>query len=113
MGISRGLRDFQGAVGAVGNLVLVFHRIHGPAFSTAFRVLTHHVRSKPYRDGVVQVMVDRHGLSGQGVAPAALFDLPPTLADGHGIVLANHALGLNREDQSRSRRPVLRNAVPG
>ena len=29
------LRDFQGAVGSVGNLGLVFHAFHGPAISTA------------------------------------------------------------------------------
>ena len=40
MGISRRLRDFQGAVDTGGNLGLVFHRVHGPAFSTAFRVVT-------------------------------------------------------------------------
>src|SRR5690349_21936241 len=35
VGISGDWRDFQGTVGAVGNLVLVFHGFHGPAFSTA------------------------------------------------------------------------------
>src|SRR3954466_6038826 len=29
------LRDFQGAVGAVGNRFLVFHGFHGPVFSKA------------------------------------------------------------------------------
>src|ERR1700677_2035420 len=33
-----GFVDFQGTVGAVGNLVLVFHRFHGPVFSTALRL---------------------------------------------------------------------------
>src|SRR6266404_144746 len=33
--ISRGWRDFQGAVGRVENLGLVFHSFHGPGISTA------------------------------------------------------------------------------
>lgn len=33
--ISRCWRDFQGAVGRVGNLLLVFHAFHGPVISTA------------------------------------------------------------------------------
>lgn len=33
--ISRCWRDFQGAVGRVGNLFLVFHAFHGPGISTA------------------------------------------------------------------------------
>jgi hypothetical protein len=35
--ISPGLRDFQGAVGSVGNLGLVFHAFHHPGISTAPR----------------------------------------------------------------------------
>jgi hypothetical protein len=35
VGISRRWRDFQGAVGRVGNLLLVFHAFHGPGISTA------------------------------------------------------------------------------
>jgi hypothetical protein len=35
VGISRRRRDFQGAVGRVGNLLLVFHAFHGPGISTA------------------------------------------------------------------------------
>jgi len=35
--IPLGLRDFQGAVGSVGNLVLVFHTFHRPGISTAPR----------------------------------------------------------------------------
>jgi len=35
VGISPGLRDFQGAVGGVGSLLLAFHSFHGPAISTA------------------------------------------------------------------------------
>src|ERR1035441_1005215 len=34
VGISRCWRDFQGPVGSVGNLLLVFHSSHGPAIST-------------------------------------------------------------------------------
>jgi hypothetical protein len=33
--ISRGVRDFQGPVGSVGNRFLVFHTFHGPGISTA------------------------------------------------------------------------------
>src|SRR6184192_1346902 len=33
VGISRGWRDFQGAVGRVENLSLVFHSFHGPGIS--------------------------------------------------------------------------------
>jgi hypothetical protein len=33
--ISRCMRDFQGTVGRVENLVLVFHSFHGPGISTA------------------------------------------------------------------------------
>jgi len=33
--ISRRRRDFQGAVGRVGNLLSVFHAFHGPGISTA------------------------------------------------------------------------------
>jgi hypothetical protein len=35
VGISRRSRDFQGAVGRVENLLLVFHAFHGPVISTA------------------------------------------------------------------------------
>src|SRR5439155_7425230 len=35
--IPRVLRDFQGAVGSVENLGLVFHAFHGPSISTALR----------------------------------------------------------------------------
>jgi hypothetical protein len=37
VGISRVLRDFQGTVGSVGNLLPVFHAFHGPGISTALR----------------------------------------------------------------------------
>ena len=39
MGIPLLLRDFQGTVGTVGNRFVVFHGLHGPAFSTALREL--------------------------------------------------------------------------
>jgi hypothetical protein len=35
VGISRGVRDFQGPVGSVGNRFLVFRTFHGPGISTA------------------------------------------------------------------------------
>lgn len=44
------------------------------------------------------MLVDGHGLSSQAVAPAALADLPPLLADGHRVVLSHDPLGLDRED---------------
>ena len=37
VGISRSLRDFQGAVERVGKLLLLFHAFHGPGISTALR----------------------------------------------------------------------------
>jgi hypothetical protein len=37
VGISPLLRDFQGAVGSVGNRSLVFHAFHDPGISTALR----------------------------------------------------------------------------
>ena len=49
--------DFQGAVGAVGNLGVVFHRSHGTGFSTAY-----HMRSVANRDGSIQMLMDRHRL---------------------------------------------------
>ena len=39
VGISRSLRDFQGAVGSVGKLPLLFHAFHGPVISTALFLL--------------------------------------------------------------------------
>jgi hypothetical protein len=57
--------DFQGAVGAVGNPGLVFHRFHGTVFSTAFRPTAHHVRTVANRDRAIEVFVDRHCLPGQ------------------------------------------------
>ena len=35
VGISQGLRDFQGTVGGVGSLLLAFHAFHSPVISTA------------------------------------------------------------------------------
>jgi hypothetical protein len=37
VGISRFLRDFQGTVESVGNLLLLFHAFHRPGISTALR----------------------------------------------------------------------------
>jgi hypothetical protein len=44
VGISRGGRDFQGAVGSVGNVGFVFHAFHGPVISTAFWAGRHRKR---------------------------------------------------------------------
>ena len=71
MGIPPG--DFQGAVGTVGNLLLVFHGLHGPAFSTALRfcwlvigvIAADHVRSVADRHGRVQVLMDGNRATGQ------------------------------------------------
>ena len=38
VGIARLLRDFQGTVGRVGKLSLLFHSFHGPGISTALSV---------------------------------------------------------------------------
>src|ERR1700692_1215487 len=82
VGISRGGRDFQGTVGAVGNLVLFFHGFHGPAFSTALfgggllkRMSTtvepaDHMRAVADRHGSVQVFVNGYGAAGQRAAEA-------------------------------------------
>jgi hypothetical protein len=61
VGIAGG--DFQGAVGVAGNLGLVFRSFHGSVFSTAFRVVTDHVRAEPNRDRVIQMLVDGDGLT--------------------------------------------------
>src|SRR5450755_4425493 len=114
------LRDFQGAVGAVGNRLPVFHRFHGPAFSTAVPCLfagrfarpaigviaPDHVRSVTDRDVPIEVLMDGDRAAGQRVAEPALLDLPVTIADRHRVVLGHHALGLHREDpvQIRARR---------
>src|SRR4029077_12786911 len=67
VGISRFGRDFQGSVGAGGNLLLVFAGPHAPAFSTALfggfadqlfaraAITAHHVRPVADRDGFIQV----------------------------------------------------------
>lgn len=50
MEISRGGRDFQGAVGRVENLGLVFHSFHGPGISTA-PFLLRSIRHRPVHWG--------------------------------------------------------------
>ena len=40
---------------------------------------------------LIQVLMDGHGLAGQGVAPAAFVDLPPAVFDRHRVVLALEA----------------------
>src|ERR1019366_389423 len=110
VGISRLRRDFQGSVGASGNLLLVFTGFHAPAFSTALfgrradqffsraAVASYHVRAIADRDGSIQVFADRYRASRQAVAESCLVDLPPAVSDGHGVVLFHHALRLYRED---------------
>ena len=107
-------RDFQGAVGTVGNLLLVFHGFHGPVFSTAlrFRCLpgrrksADHVGAVADRHIAVQVFMDGDRTSGQGTAKATLFQLPVLISDGDGVVLGHHALSLHGKDpiQIRPRR---------
>ena len=112
MGIPPGLRDFQGAVETVGNRFVVFHGLHGPAFSTALRelfragwanlaggrVAADNVWPIADRHVSIQMLMDRHGAAGQRAAKPALLQLPIALRDRDGIVLGHHALGLNRED---------------
>jgi len=115
--------DFQGAVGAVGNLGLVFHRFHGPVFSTAlwpwFRVerwlsigaiAADDMRAEADGHGRIQMLVDGHGAAGQGVPEPRLLQLPVSIGDRHGIVLGHDALGLHGEDpvQVRARGPAKR-----
>ena len=47
---------------------------------------------------LIQVFMDGHGLTRQGVAPAALIDLPPAVFDRHRVVFIHHTLSLDRED---------------
>ena len=96
VGIAGG--DFQGAVGVVGNLGLVLRNSHGPVFSTAWLVTADQVRAVANRDCTIQVLMNGHRLAGQRMAPAAFVNLPPAILDGHGVVLAHHSFGLDRED---------------
>src|SRR5262249_2825137 len=105
------LRDFQGTVGTVGNRFLVFHRFHGPGFSTALRPLssaasqrlaigpiaTNHMRTVTNRNRFVQMLMDDHGAACQRAPEPAFLQLPPPFPDGHGVVLVHHSLGLYRE----------------
>lgn len=56
------------------------------------------VRAETNRDRYIQVLVDGHGLAGQRVSPAALFDLPPAVLDRLRVIFAHHPLSLDRED---------------
>jgi len=56
---------FQAAVGAVGNLVLVFHRFHGRVISTALREVSDAMRPPVNRNSAVQVLMDGHRLARQ------------------------------------------------
>src|SRR5207237_2358217 len=95
VGNSPRLRVFQGAVGAVGNLGLVFHGFHGTVFSTAFgwfqraaglRIASHHMGTEANRHRAVQVLVNGYGPIRQAVAPAAFLDLPAAIFDGDRVV---------------------------
>ena len=88
VGISRLWRDFQGSVGAGGNLLLVFAGFHAPAFSTALRwfgviqflsavvKVPHYVWSEADRNRPVQVLMDCYRTSSQSAAEPRLIDLP-------------------------------------
>src|SRR5678815_2524649 len=77
-------RRFPRGGGSCGKPGLVFRSFHGPAFSTAFRVMTDDVRTEANGDRVIQMLVDGHGLTRQSMAPAALVNLPPMVFDRHG-----------------------------
>jgi hypothetical protein len=85
VGIAGG--DFQGAV---ENRILVFQ---GSVFSTA-----HYVRTVTNRDRAIQVLMNGHGVAGQGIPPAGFIELPPLIANRYRVVLSHHPFGLNRED---------------
>src|SRR5277367_5471443 len=82
VGIAGG--DFQGATGS--------------GISTAFRVAAHQMRSESNGYRAVQVLVNGHGLAGQRMFPATLLDLPPAIADSHGVVLTHNPFRVDRED---------------
>ena len=79
-------RDFQGSVGTVGNRFMVFHGLHGPAFSTALpllvrsglailaggRVTADHMWPISNRHVPVQMLMDRYGAAGERIAKPAL-----------------------------------------
>jgi hypothetical protein len=52
VGISRFVRDFQGSVGAAGNLLLVFAGFQAPVFSTALLRLSGRAIRIPATDRV-------------------------------------------------------------
>src|SRR5437870_6267687 len=121
VGNSPRLRVFQGAVGAVGNLGLVFHGFHGTVFSTAFgwfqraaglRIASHHMGTEANRYRAVQVLVNGYGPIRQAVAPAAFLDLPAAILNGHRALSTTRSVWMENTC-SRSRRPHLRKAVPG
>ena len=91
----------------MGNLLLVFHRFHGSAFSTAlgFRqcvsvavIVAHHMRPIAGRNRFVQVFMDGYRATGQRVPPAGRIDLPDLVLQGERVVFRHAALSLNRED---------------
>src|SRR6266849_1754001 len=119
VGISRFGRDFQGSVGAGGNLLLVFAGSHAPAFSTALfggfadqlfaraAITAHHVRPVADRDGFIQVFMDRYRASRQAVAESCFIDLPPPVLDGHRVVFFHHSLPHKNRDSRNSRMSTL------
>ena len=114
-------RDFQEAVGVVGNRWAVFHDFHRPVFSTALFVLAFraldgrsirgvtadHMRAETDRHSPVQVLVDGHRRSGERMPEAALLQLPAPLGNGNRVVLVHYPLGLHREHpvQAAARAP--------
>ena len=111
VGISRLLRDFQGSVGAGGNLLLVFTGFHAPVFSTALSfdlvgerltaavVTANHMGAVPDGHRSLQVLMHRHRLFGQAIPPSAFLDLPPAVPDTDGVVLVHNPFGLHGKHQ--------------
>ena len=91
---------------------MVFHSLHGPAFSTALRsfvapcwanlaggrVAAQHVGTVADRDVTIQMLMDGNRTSCQGTAKSILFELPTTLQNGYCVVLGHNPFGLDRED---------------
>ncbi len=55
------------------------------------------MRTVTNRNHPVQVLVNRDRATRERAAEPALLQLPTPVADRHGVVLAHHALGLERE----------------
>ena len=84
VGISRVMRDFQGAVGTGGNLLLVFAGFHSSVFSTALLWVgfhewpplpieaPHHVRPLAQRHASIEMFMDGNRATRQRAAETSL-----------------------------------------